>query len=69
MNIPSKSIVAHGRSYGLKIRNGSFLSDLILESQGVVNKDDGVVRISLSHYNSFQDVNKCMDILESMEMW
>ena len=68
-SIPPRVIVSQCRNAGVIIRNGSFLSSRLLQSRGIQDTEEGVTRISLSHYNSFCDVEKCMDVLESIDSW
>ena len=67
-NISSMEIVRFCRVNHIKLRNGYFLSEKLLRSRGV-DADDGVVRISLSHYNTVSEINRCIRILQKMDNW
>jgi selenocysteine lyase/cysteine desulfurase len=76
--IPSSVIVRKCHDHGIVCRQSSFLSTVALQeyygfgSQGNDNqsrKDDGVVRVSLAHYNKASEVEFLMDTLESLPQW
>ena len=67
--ISSSEIVSHCRDAGVILRHGSFLSPRLLASRGLVNLNEGVVRISLVHYNNMADIEFCMEVLESIDNW
>jgi len=67
-NLSSMEIVRFCRANHIKLRNGYFLSEKLLRSRGV-DIDDGVVRISLSHYNTVSEINRCIRILKKMDNW
>lgn len=46
--------------------NGNFYAIRLLESAGVKDTKDGVLRISFSHYNSQEDVDRTVDVLTSI---
>lgn len=70
-NLKSSFIVAHCKIHGVILRHGSFLSPRLLRFYGIVEVDngEGVVRISLVHYNTFEDIQKLKCVLESITGW
>jgi len=45
------------------VRNGDFYAVRCLEGLGIENVEDGIIRISLVHYNSEQDVDRLVEAL------
>mmetsp|Transcript_14299 Transcript_14299/g.23323 ORF Transcript_14299/g.23323 Transcript_14299/m.23323 type:complete len:521 (-) Transcript_14299:264-1826(-) len=72
-NIPSRTIVQHCRKHGVVCRACKFLStDRLWEELGCVSMDDddgGVVRFSLAHYNTLEEIDECVRILEMLVGW
>ena len=48
------------------VRNGDFYAVRCLEGLGLDDVEDGVVRISLVHYNSEQDVDRLVAALAEL---
>ena len=51
---------------GIAVRNGHFYALRCLEALGIGDTDDGVIRISLVHYNSAEDVGRLVEGLGSL---
>ncbi len=58
--IPSKSLADGLANYDIAAKNGHFYAYRLLQTMGVEDMSDGVLRISLSHYNSQQEVERCV---------
>ena len=50
----------------IAVRNGHFYALRCLEALGIKDTDDGIIRISLVHYNSSQEVNRLVEGLASL---
>ena len=50
----------------LAVRNGDFYARRCLEALGIQDPDDGVVRISLVHYNTVTEVDRLVTALEEL---
>jgi len=59
----SSEVVAQMDNYRIGIRYGDFYAKKIIHDLGLEDKD-GVIRISLVHYNTLQEVQKLIDALE-----
>ncbi|MEM7257169.1 MAG: aminotransferase class V-fold PLP-dependent enzyme [Pseudomonadota bacterium] len=46
--------------------NGHFYALRLLESAGITDTEDGVLRISMSHYNTSDDVQRVVDVLRAI---
>lgn len=68
-SIRSKDIVVICAGQGISCRHGSFLSVDMLSKDFGFDSDDGVVRLSLAHYNTVNEVETVMDLLESTPNW
>jgi selenocysteine lyase/cysteine desulfurase len=66
--ISSKEIVEHCHSQGFVIRYGTFLSNPVFQNKNFIAKE-GVVRISLAHYNTLEEVYRCLACLAMMPHW
>jgi selenocysteine lyase/cysteine desulfurase len=76
--IPSSEIVRKCRDHGILCRQSSFLSTAALQEYYgfgsprtgyLLRVDDGVVRVSLAHYNTAAEVEFFIDKLESLPQW
>ena len=47
----------------IAVRNGDFYAVRCLEGLGIEDVEDGIIRISLVHYNSEQDVDRLVTAL------
>ena len=47
-------------------RHGAFLAPRLLRALGVEDVEDGALRFSLVHYNTVEDVEKLIEVLESV---
>ena len=67
-NIKAKQIVKHCRSNGIICRACKFLStDRFWKEMGI--SEEGVVRFSLAHYNTTEEIDRTIDVLEMMGDW
>jgi selenocysteine lyase/cysteine desulfurase len=48
------------------VKQGNFYAYRLLHSLGVSNLNDGVLRISLSHYNTLEEVERCCHALNNI---
>ena len=80
LRIPSSEIVQKCSDAGIVCRQSSFLStDALQESfefgagsrqrEDALRTNEGVVRVSLVHYNMLNEVNHLMETLESLPQW
>ncbi|HLD16364.1 MAG TPA: aminotransferase class V-fold PLP-dependent enzyme [Coxiellaceae bacterium] len=60
----SRSIVDHLIQHRIATNNGHFYASRLLRAMGFSDIADGVVRISLLHYNTEQDVDRIIKALE-----
>ncbi|WP_136798407.1 cysteine desulfurase-like protein [Desulfosediminicola ganghwensis] len=61
----SKDIVDAVDCYGIGIRYGDFYAKRLIEELDL-NKQNGVVRISMAHYNSLDELNQLTEALEKV---
>ncbi|MFZ4574053.1 MAG: aminotransferase class V-fold PLP-dependent enzyme, partial [Phycisphaerales bacterium] len=61
----SRDIARALTAQGLCIKHGDFYSRRLVESLGM-NPDDGVVRISLAHYNTPDEISRVRDALDRL---
>ena len=66
-NISSRDIVQHCRYHGIICRACKFLSTMRLQDELQIN--DEIIRLSLAHYNSLDEINECIRVLEMIEGW
>lgn len=65
--INSKTIVNECHQEGISIREGTFLAnDVFLNSLDLC---DGIVRISICHYNTLEETQRLVEVLESIDGW
>jgi len=65
----SRSIVEYCGKHGIVTRCGTFLSCEKFQREFDIDKEEGVVRFSLVHYNSIEEVARVIEVLESMPGW
>ena len=63
--IPSKEISKLLVSNNIATRNDNFYAWRCLDALGI-DKKDGVIRLSMAHYNSVNETNKIIKILEKI---
>ena len=63
--ISSKNLSEHLVKYGIATRNDNFYAWRCLKALGI-DTNDGVVRISMVHYNSEKDVDKLIEVLHKI---
>jgi len=61
----SKTISEHLVKNGIATRNDNFYAWRCLNALGI-NTEDGVVRLSMVHYNTINDVDKVINVLEKL---
>jgi selenocysteine lyase/cysteine desulfurase len=64
-NKSSKDLSSELVKHGIATRNDNFYAWRCLMALGI-NVDDGVVRTSMVHYNSHEDVNKLINALKQI---
>jgi len=64
-NLKSSAIVEKVDPYGIGIRFGDFYAKKIIHDLGLIEKD-GVVRVSLVHYNTLEEVNALIKAFEAV---
>jgi len=70
VNVASRAIVRHCREHEVACRAGKFLSTARLwEELGIEDANDEVVRFSLAHYNTLDEINRCVRVLELLVGW
>jgi selenocysteine lyase/cysteine desulfurase len=52
---------------GIAVRNGHFYALRCLEALGIQDTDEGIIRISMVHYNTEEEVSRLVDGLESLQ--
>ena len=64
-NRSSKDIVAHLNQHNIACRNGHMYAYRLVD-QLHIDLDDGVVRLSAVHYNTIDEIERCILVLESI---
>lgn len=59
-NLSSKEVVSRLALYNIASKHGHFYAYRLLKAMNVDNLNDGVVRLSLSHYNTMEEVDRCI---------
>ena len=67
-SIQSHDIVKHCRRHGIICRAGKFLATNLLWDKLNI-RDDGVVRFSLAHYNTIEEIEAAIEVLELLDGW
>ncbi len=52
--------------HGIAAGNGNFYAPRVLESMGVADLEDGVVRLSFAHYNSSEEIHTLVNALDTI---
>ena len=50
----------------IAVRNGHFYARRCLEALGIQDTDEGIIRISLVHYNSEEEVSRLVEALANL---
>lgn len=58
--ISSKALADGLADFNIAAKNGHFYAYRLLQAMGVKDLNDGVLRISLSHYNTLDEVTRCV---------
>ena len=64
--ISSKNLADGLADYNIAAKNGHFYAYRLLQAMGVEDLNDGVLRISLSHYNTMEEVERCVTGLRAL---
>ena len=64
--ISSKALADGLADFDIAAKNGHFYAYRLLEAMGVKDLNDGVLRISLSHYNTLDEVARCVEGLGAL---
>jgi cysteine desulfurase family protein (TIGR01976 family) len=64
-NYKSSAVTKHIDQFGIGIRHGDFYAKKIIEYLGLVEKD-GVIRVSLVHYNTIDEIDKLIEAFETI---
>ncbi len=64
--ISSKSLMEGLVKYDIAAKQGHFYAYRLLKAMQVPDLDDGVIRFSFSHYNSMEEVERCIDGLRNL---
>ncbi len=57
----SSRVLADGLAgYDIAAKNGHFYAYRLLQAMGIEDMSDGVLRISLSHYNTMEEMERCL---------
>ena len=67
-NYNSRYIVNTLNNFNIIVGGGTFYCNRLIE-QLKLNKNDGVVRISLMHYNTFSEINNLIEILNKFKKY
>ncbi len=67
--IPAHRIVEHCRDNGVVCRSCKFLSTDRLWNEMGIKRNAEVVRFSLAHYNTLEEIESSIQILESLDGW
>jgi len=62
---PSESIVRHVDRFGIGIRFGDFYAKRLIEALGL-QAQGGVVRVSIAHYNTLDEINRLVTHLDEV---
>ena len=68
-DISSTEIVKKCRDAGVVCRHGTFLATKSLFDELSIDSTQGVVRFSLVHYNTMQEVHRALKVLEAIPGW
>jgi selenocysteine lyase/cysteine desulfurase len=64
--ISSADLVKGLAEKDIAAKNGHFYAYRLLKAMGVPDLNDGVLRLSLSHYNTEEEVGRCVEALKGM---
>jgi len=62
---PSAEIPPLMEPHKVAVRNGHFYAKRLVEALGVADADDGVVRCSMAHYNTDEEVDRLIEALDA----
>ncbi len=65
-NTPSEAIVRHVDRFGIGIRFGDFYARRLIEALGLQPVHGGVVRVSMAHYNTLDEINRLITHLDEV---
>ena len=64
--VSSKALADGLVAYDVAAKNGHFYAYRLLKTMGMGDMNDGVLRISLSHYNTSEEVSRCAEGLRNL---
>ena len=62
----SKKILRSLAKEGIAVSNGHFYAKRLVEAMGVKNSEDGVVRVSMAHYNTDEEVERLITAMDKI---
>ncbi len=65
-NVSSKSIMKGLAADNIVSKQGHFYAYRLMQAMKVTNLNDGILRLSFSHYNSMEEVERCVDGLKKL---
>jgi selenocysteine lyase/cysteine desulfurase len=64
--VSSKALLQHLADHDIAAKQGHFYAYRLLRALQVPDLDDGVLRLSLSHYNTTAEVARCLAALREV---
>jgi selenocysteine lyase/cysteine desulfurase len=64
--VSSQSLADGLVAYDIAAKNGHFYAYRLLQAMGIRDMTDGVLRISLSHYNTLEEMERCIEGLRAL---
>ena len=65
-NVSSKTIMDGLAKLNIAVKHGHFYAYRLMQAMKVADLNDGILRISFSHYNSMEEVERCVDGLKKL---
>mgnify|MGYP000197483306 FL=1 len=65
-NVSSKSIMDGLAKIDIASKQGHFYAYRLMQAMKVDDLNDGILRLSFSHYNSMEEVERCVDGLKKL---
>jgi len=65
-SVSSKSLMEGLVKYDIAAKQGHFYAYRLLKAMQVSDLDDGVLRLSFSHYNTMEEVDRCLEGLKKL---
>ena len=51
---------------GIAVSNGHFYAKRLIETMGVQNSEDGVIRVSMAHYNTDEEIDRLITAMDKI---